>query len=62
MKSNWKRNSFIYIIILLAAVILVYMLMPGSSSPEQIPISKVISMSQAGQISAIVVDGSGRGA
>ncbi len=57
MKSNWKRNSFIYIIILLAAVILVYMLMPGSSSPEQIPISKVISMSQAGQISAIVVDG-----
>ncbi len=57
MKSSWKRNSFIYIIILLAAVILVYMLMPGSSSPTEIPISQVISMSQQGQVSKILVDG-----
>jgi cell division protease FtsH len=57
MKSSWKRNSFIYIIILLAAVILVYMLMPGSSNPAEIPLSQVISMSQQGQIKEIVVDG-----
>jgi cell division protease FtsH len=57
MKSSWKRNSFIYIIILLAAVILVYMLMPGSSSPAEIPISQVITMSQQGEITKIIVDG-----
>jgi len=57
MKSNWKRNSFIYIIILLAAVILVYMLMPGGTNPDEIPLSQVIDMSQKGEIASIEVDG-----
>src|SRR3989304_3347621 len=57
MKSSWKRNSFIYIIILLAAVILVYMLMPPSTKPAEIPLSRVIDMSRQGQITKIAVNG-----
>ncbi len=57
MKSSWKRNSIIYIIILLAAVLLFSLLMPGSSKPEEIPLSKVIVMSQNKEIKAIEVDG-----
>jgi len=57
VKSSWKRNSIIYIIILLAAVLLFSLLMPGSSKPEEIPLSKVIVMSQNKEIKAIEVDG-----
>ncbi len=57
MKSSWKRNSIIYIIILLAAVLLFSLLMPGSSKPEEIPLSQVIVMSQNKEIKAIEVDG-----
>jgi len=57
VKPSWKRNSIIYIIILLAAVLLFSLLMPGSSKPEEISLSKVIAMSQNKEIKAIEVDG-----
>ena len=50
MKSNWKRNSFIYIIILLIAVILLASLIPNSNKPEEVPLSQVITMSQNKEI------------
>jgi cell division protease FtsH len=56
MKPSWKRNSLIYIIILLAAVLLFSFLMPGTKKPEEIPLSKVIAMSQNGQIAEIEID------
>jgi len=56
MKSSWKRNSLIYIVILLAAILLFSFLMPGSSEPEEIPLSQAITMSQNKEISEIVVD------
>ncbi len=56
MKSNWKRNSLIYIIILLAAILLFSFLIPGSNEPEEVPLGQVITMSQNGEITNIVID------
>jgi cell division protease FtsH len=57
MKSNWKRNSLIYIIILLAAILLFSFLIPGSNEPQEVPLSQVITMSQDNQINKIEIDG-----
>jgi cell division protease FtsH len=57
MKSSWKRNSIIYIIILLAAVLLFSLFMPGKSQPEEVPLSQVIAMSQNNEIKKIEIDG-----
>src|SRR4030042_187292 len=57
MKSNWKRNSVIYIIILLAAVLLFSFLMPSGTEPAEVPLSLVVSMSQNDEIQKITVEG-----
>ncbi len=57
MKSNWKRNSIIYIVVLVAAVLLFSFLMPGGSSPEEVALSQVVAMSQNNEIQKITVDG-----
>jgi cell division protease FtsH len=57
MKSSWKRNSIIYIVILVAAVLLFTFLMPGGNSPEEVPLSQVIAMSQNNEIQKITVEG-----
>jgi len=57
MKFNWKRNSIIYIVILLAAVLLFSFLMPSGSQPDEVPLSQVISMSQKDEIQKIAVEG-----
>ncbi|MBA7597588.1 ATP-dependent zinc metalloprotease FtsH [subsurface metagenome] len=56
MKSNWMRNSLIYLIILVAAVVLLYQLFPTSSKPTEIGLDRAIAMSQDGEIAAITVD------
>ena len=56
MKPSWKRNSLIYIIILLAAILLFSFLMPGTKKPEEIPLSEVIAMSQNKEIAEIEID------
>ncbi len=56
MKSGWKRNSLIYIVIVLAAILLFSFLIPGANEPEGIPLSQAIAMSQSKEISEIVVD------
>ncbi len=56
MKSNWKRNSLIYLIILVAAVVLLYQLFPTSPKPAEIGLDQAIAMSQDGEIAAITVD------
>jgi len=57
MKSNWKRNGVIYIIILLAAVLLFSFLMPGGEEPAEVPLSLIVSMSQNDEIQRITVEG-----
>ncbi len=56
MKSNWKRNSLIYIIILLAAILLFSFLIPGSNEPQEISLSEAITLSQDGQIDKVLVE------
>jgi len=56
MKSSWKRNSLIYIVIVLAAILLFTFLIPGANEPEEIPLSQAIAMSQSKEISEITVD------
>jgi len=56
MKSNWMRNSLIYIIILVAAVILLYQLFPTSPKPTEVGLEQAITMSQDGEIAVITVD------
>jgi len=56
MKPSWKRNIFVYIVILLAAILLFSFLMPGTKQPEEIPLSKVIAMSQSKEIAEIEID------
>ncbi len=56
MKSGWKRNSLIYIVIVLAAILLFSFLIPGANEPEEIPLSEAIAMSQNKEINEIVVD------
>ena len=56
MKSNWKRNSLIYITVLVAFVVLFSFLLPGSEKREEKPLSTIITMSQNGEIHSIEVD------
>jgi cell division protease FtsH len=56
MKSNWMRNSLIYIIILVAAVVLLYQLFPTGSKPTEVGLDQAITMSQNGEIAAVTVD------
>jgi cell division protease FtsH len=57
MKSNWKRNSIIYIVVLLLAVLLLSIFMPSNSKTTEVPLSQVITMSQNHQIQSLKVDG-----
>ena len=57
MKSNWKRNSLIYIVIIVMAILLISLLRPGTTQPEKITLSQVIEMSQNKEIDQLVVDG-----
>jgi len=56
MKSSWKRNSIIYIVILLAAVLLFSLLIPGASEPKEIGVDEAIAMSRNKEIAKVVVD------
>jgi cell division protease FtsH len=57
MKSSWMRNSLIYIVILVAAVVLLSKFFPISVKPTEIGLDKAIAMSQNGEIAKITVEG-----
>ncbi len=56
MKPSWKRNSLIYIAILLAGVALFSYLLPTTKKPAEVPLSDVVSMSQGKEIKEIRVE------
>jgi len=56
VKPGWKRNGFIYVAILLAAVALFSYLLPSANKPEEVPFSDVIAMSQNKEIARIEVE------
>ncbi|MFC1909235.1 ATP-dependent zinc metalloprotease FtsH [Chloroflexota bacterium] len=56
MKPSWRRNILIYGIILVAVVALFSYLIPSSDKPEEVPLSRVITMSQSKEIAEIKVE------
>ena len=56
MKPFWKRNGFIYVVMLIAAIALFAYILPTSNKPKEIPLSEVIAASQQGRIAEIKVD------
>jgi cell division protease FtsH len=56
MKSNWKRNSLIYIVVLIMAVLLFSFLIPGTKQTDKVPLSQVINMSKNKEIEKVVVE------
>jgi cell division protease FtsH len=57
MKSNWKRNSIIYIVALVVVVLLVSVFMPNNSQTTEVPLTQIVSLSENHQIQSIKVDG-----
>jgi len=57
MRPSWKRNSLIYIAILLAGIALIAFLVPTAGKPTVVPLSEVIALSQNGEIEMILVEG-----
>jgi cell division protease FtsH len=57
MKNSWKRNIFVYLIILVAAVAIFTYMLPGSEEPNEVPLSELITMSRNGEITEIAVEG-----
>jgi len=57
MKINWKRSLIIYLLIILAAIAFFAFVLPSGTQPTKIPISQLVTMSQAGDIKSIQVDG-----
>ncbi len=59
MDTRWLRNSFIYLLILVAAIAAFLSVFPGSGSrePNAIPMSEVISLARGGQIRKITSEG-----
>jgi cell division protease FtsH len=56
MKSNWKRNSVIYIVVFITAIILFSLLRPGTPQPQETSLSQIITMSQQGEVKSIEFD------
>jgi len=56
LKSSWKRNSIIYVAILIMGVVLFSYLIPKTGEPELIPLSEVVEMSQSNQIVEIKIE------
>ena len=59
MDTKWLRNSFIYLLILVAAIALFLSIFPstGGKEPTDMPISDVVRLAKAGQIKKITVEG-----
>jgi cell division protease FtsH len=57
--TKWLRNSFIYLLILVAAIALFLSIFPstGAKEPTDMPISEVVRLAKAGQIKKITVEG-----
>jgi len=55
MKPSWRRNSFIYIAIILAAVLLFSYLIPTTNKPEELSLDEVIALSQTAGIQKLEI-------
>lgn len=58
MGARWMRNTFIYLLIVVAVVAIVWSLLaPRSSSPEPKSLGEVIALARDGKVDSIEVSG-----
>ena len=57
MNSRWMRNSFIYLLIVVAVIAIFFTLFSDVTGSVEIPISEVISMAEQGVIETIEIRG-----
>jgi cell division protease FtsH len=58
MKPRWRRVSLLYLAILVGGIALIaFALQPSGQSPQEIPLSEVITESQDNQIEELAVEG-----
>ena len=57
MNSRWMRNSFIYLLIVVAVIAIFFTLFSDVTGSVEIPISEVISMAEQGVVETIEVRG-----
>ena len=57
MSTGWLRNSFIYILIVIALMAVLFTFFPGRGSDNTIPINEVVSLAQSEKIQRLVVNG-----
>ena len=57
MSSRWLRNSFIYLLILVAVIAIVVSFLRSGSSSKSEPFSQVVAEARNGQVQSITVDG-----
>ena len=57
MNSRWMRNSFVYLLIVVAVIAIFFTLFSDVSDPQEIPINMVADMARSGEIETIEVRG-----
>src|SRR3972149_2172551 len=57
MYGRWLRNSFIYLLILVAIVAIVFTLLPGGSSSVERPLTEFIEDAKAQRVESVEVNG-----
>ena len=55
MNSNWNRNAFVYLLIIVAAAALFINIYQPGETPEQITLSRLATAVQKGNVDAIIV-------
>src|SRR5512137_1489314 len=56
MKSDWKRNTFIYLAILLAVIAVFSYFNPMTKTTTEIPLSQLVGMTQNHEIKQIEIE------
>jgi len=56
MKSSWKRNGLIYIVMLVAGIALFSYFLPTSKEPISIGLDEAVAMSQNNEVANLVID------
>ena len=57
MNPRWMRNSFIYLLIVVAVIAIFFTLFSDVSGSREVPLSEVASMAKSGELEAIDVSG-----
>ncbi|MBI2866162.1 MAG: ATP-dependent zinc metalloprotease FtsH [Chloroflexi bacterium] len=57
MNTRWRKNSFIYMLLLVAAVALLFTMFSSPQGGDEVPLSTIISYAEQGQITRLEVQG-----